>query len=149
VLQVLLDVVTAFLGWIIAVKISGNVVSTAHMVWFVSLLGIVSRNGILLIEHYMYLIKTEWMEFNEDLIMKWSLERVVPVLMTVLTSWIALLPLIIGAWSEAGKEILAPIAIVTFGWLIFSSIIEVFLRPGVFYWMNKGQKLIEDESVKI
>jgi HME family heavy-metal exporter len=149
VLQVLLDVLTAFLWGMIAVALSGNVISTAHMVWFVSLLGIVSRNGILLVEHYMNLMKDEWMEFDVDLIMKWSLERVIPVLMTVLTSWIALLPLIVWAWSEAWKEILAPIAIVTFGGLIFSSIIEVFLRPWVFYWMNKGKNLIEDESVKI
>ncbi len=149
VFQVLLDVVTAFLWWMIAVKLSGNVVSTAHMVWFVSLLWIVSRNWILLIEHYLNLMK-EWMPFDRTLIIKWSLERVVPVLMTVLTSWIALLPLIIWAGSEAGKEILAPIAVVTFGWLIFSSIIEIFLRPWVFYWMNKGKKLLEvDDGVKI
>jgi len=149
VLQILLDVLTAFLWGMIAVSLSGNVLSTAHMVWFVSLLWIVSRNGILLVEHYMYLIREEGMEFDIDLIMKWSLERVIPVLMTVLTSWIALLPLIIWAWTQAWKEILAPIAIVTFGGLIFSSIIEIFLRPWVFYRMNKGKNLIEDESVKI
>ena len=149
VMQVLLDVVTAFLWWMIAVKLSGNVVSTAHMVWFVSLLGIVSRNGILLIEHYLNLMK-EWMSFDHTLIIKGSLERVVPVLMTVLTSGIALLPLIVWAGAEAGKEILAPIAVVTFWWLIFSSIIEVFLRPWVFYWMNKGSGLLEvDDGVKL
>jgi Cu/Ag efflux pump CusA len=149
VLQILLDVLTAFLWGMIAVALSGNVLSTAHMVWFVSLLWIVSRNWILLVEHYMYLIKEEWMEFDVDLIMKWSLERVIPVLMTVLTSGIALLPLIVWAWSQAWKEILAPIAIVTFGGLIFSSIIEIFLRPWVFYRMNKGKKLVEDATEEI
>ena len=149
VMQVLLDVITAFLWWMIAVKLSGNIVSTAHMVWFVSLLWIVSRNGILLIEHYLNLMK-EWMPFDRRLIIKGSLERVVPVLMTVLTSGIALIPLMIWAGSEAGKEILAPIAVVTFGWLIFSSIIEIFLRPWVFYWMNKWKQLLEvDDGISI
>ena len=147
--QTFLDVLTAFLWWMIAVSLSWNILSTAHMVGFVSLLGIVSRNSILVVDHYINLIKHEWMEFNTDLIMKWSLERVIPALMTVLTSAIALIPLIIGAWTQAGKEVLAPIATVTFGWLIFSSLVEIFFRPWVFYWMNKGKDLIEDESVKI
>lgn len=149
VLQTFLDVLTAFMGWMIAVSLSWNILSTAHMVWFVSLLGIVSRNSILVVDHYINLIKHEWMHFNTDLIMKWSLERVIPALMTVLTSWIALIPLIIWASTQAWKEVLAPIATVTFWWLIFSSIIEIFFRPWVFYWMNKDKELIEDEWIVI
>ena len=149
--QILIDVTTAFLWGMIAIAISGNVVSTAHMVWFVSLLWIVSRNGILLIQHYMNLMENKWMAFDENLIIKWSLERVIPVLMTALTSWLWLLPLILWAATAAWKETLAPIAIVTFGWLMVASIIEIFLRPWVFYWMNKGKDIIgsDKENIRI
>jgi len=138
--QVLLDVITAFLWWLIAIWITGWVISTAHLVWFVSLLGIVSRSWILLIEHYIQLLEDGWMKRWPELITRGSLERIVPVMMTTCTSWLSLLPLIIAS-GEAGKEILGPIAIVTFWWLIMSSLVEVFTRPGIVLWMNSEESM--------
>jgi len=61
-------------------------------------------------------------------------------MMTTCTSWLSLLPLIIAS-GEAGKEILGPIAIVTFWWLIMSSLVEVFTRPGIVLWMNSEESM--------
>lgn len=130
--QVLLSVVTAFLGWMIAIKLTWNVVSTAHFIWFISLIWIVSRNGIMLISRYIDLMKHENMAWWKDLVIRWSLERVVPVMMTALTASLALVPLLL-AWDATWKEILNPLATVIFGWLIFSTLIEMFIRPGIFY----------------
>jgi Cu/Ag efflux pump CusA len=79
----------------IAVTITGNVISTAHLVGFISLIGIVSRNGIMLISHYLHLMKVENMEWSEKMVIRGSLERVIPVMMTALTASLALIPLLI------------------------------------------------------
>lgn len=91
----LLSVVVAFLGGMLAVLATGNILSTAHFVGFISLIGIVSRNGIMLVSHYLHLMKVDKMEWSEELVIRGSLERVVPVMMTALTAALALLPLII------------------------------------------------------
>lgn len=93
--QILLSVVVAFLGGMLAVFITGNVLSTAHFVGFISLIGIVFRNGIMLVSHYLHLMKVDKMEWSEELVIRGSLERVAPVMMTALTASLALLPLIV------------------------------------------------------
>lgn len=93
--QILLSVVVAFLGGMLAVFITGNILSTAHFVGFISLIGIVSRNGIMLVSHYLHLMKVDKMEWSEELVIRGSLERVAPVMMTALTASLALLPLIV------------------------------------------------------
>lgn len=93
--QVLLSVVVAFLGGMIAVLVTGNVLSTAHFVGFIALIGIVSRNGIMLVSHYLHLMKVDKMEWSSELVIRGSLERVAPVMMTALTASLALLPLIV------------------------------------------------------
>ncbi len=134
--QIFLDVFTAFLGWMIAIAITWNVVSTAHLVWFISLIWIVSRNGIMLLSHYLHLLKVDKMEWSEEMVIKWSLERVTPVMMTALTASLALIPLLI-AWDATWKEFLNPLATVIFGWIILSTIVELFIRPWIFYAFGK------------
>ena len=132
VLQIFLGIVTWWFGGMLGVWLTGGVISTAHLVGFIALMGIVSRNGIMLIDHYKHLCLEEWLPFDKNTIMKWSLERIVPVLMTALAAILGLLPLVLGA-GDAGKEMLSPIATVIFWWLFVSTIIELALRPGIFY----------------
>lgn len=135
--QVLLSVVVAFLGGMLAVLATGNVLSTAHFVGFISLIGIVSRNGIMLVSHYLHLMRVDKMEWSPELVIRGSLERVAPVMMTALTASLALLPLIVSG-PAMGKELLFPLATVIFGGLVFSTAIELFLRPGLFYAFGRA-----------
>lgn len=133
--QILLDVATGWFWGMIGVWISGGVLSTAHMVGFISLMGIVARNGIMLIDHYKHLFR-EYGYIDEKMIIRGSLERVVPVAMTAISAILWLLPLVLGAW-DAGKEMLSPIATVIFWWLAVSTAIELCIRPGIFFKYSK------------
>lgn len=121
----------------LAVLVTGNILSTAHLVGFIALIGIVSRNGIMLVSHYLHLMRVDHIAWSPELVIRGSLERVVPVMMTALTASLALLPLIVYG-PATGKELLFPLATVIFGGLVFSTAIELLLRPGLFYAFGKS-----------
>lgn len=103
------------------------VISIASMVGFVTLFGIAVRNGILLVNHYAYLINTEKKSFDEAII-QGSMERLVPILMTALTAVLGLLPIAL-AKGEPGSELLAPLAIVVLGGLVTSTFLNLVVVP--------------------
>jgi heavy-metal exporter, HME family len=123
----------ALVGSVVALKLSGGVLSVASLIGFITLAGISARNGIMKISHYLNLALFENETFGKQLIVRGSLERLTPVLMTALVAAFALTPLMLSA-GEAGKEILHPVATVIFGGLISSTLLDTLLTP-VMFWL--------------
>lgn len=145
VLQVLNALPTAFIGGVLALLLTRQSLTVASMVGFISLGGIAARNGILLVTHYFHLMKYEGEAFSEKMILRGSLERLSPVLMTALTAGIGLIPLVYGG-QEPGREILYPVATVILGGLITSTLCEFLIHPGLF-WKFSGKdasRLVEE-----
>lgn len=140
VLQIMLNVPLALVGSVVAVLLSGGVFSVATLVGFITLTGIASRNGIMMISHYIHLVEHEGEHFGKEMIIRGSLERLVPVLMTALVAALALIPLTLDS-QAAGKEILYPVATVILGGLISSTLLDMVVTPVVFYVF--GQKALD------
>ena len=136
VFQVMMNIPLALIGSIIAVQMTGGVMSIATMVGFVTLTGIASRNGIMRISHYIHLVEYEGETFNDHLIIRGSLERLVPVMMTALVAALALVPLLTNK-DAAGKEILYPVAAVIVGGLMTSTLLDMIVSPVVFSLFGK------------
>jgi HME family heavy-metal exporter len=146
-LQILNAIPTAFIGGVLALVITNQSLTVASMVGFVSLGGIAVRNGILLVTHYFHLMKEEGESFNEAMVLRGSLERLSPVLMTALTAGIGLVPLVVNG-KKPGLEILYPVATVILGGLITSSFCEFLIHPGLF-WKFSGkdaERLVQREG---
>ncbi len=136
VLQILIIVPVTYLGGMIAILFTGNIVNLASLVGLISLLGVSARNGILLIEHYMYQATEENLPFSEELIVQGSLNRITPMVMTSATTLLALIPIIMGA-GRPGTEILYPLGITIFGGSLLSLIVEIMIRPGLFMLLSR------------
>lgn len=130
-LQVLLNIPLALIGSVLAIWISGAPLSVATMVGFITLCGIATRNTILMISHYIHLVGHEGEHFGPEMVIRGSLERLVPVAMTALCAGIGLVPLALAA-GQPGKEILTPVAQVILGGLISSTLLDIIVTPTVF-----------------
>ncbi|MCE9562051.1 MAG: efflux RND transporter permease subunit [Planctomycetes bacterium] len=137
VLQILNALPTAFIGGVLALVLTNQTLTVASLVGFISLGGIAVRNGILLVSHYMHLMREEGQKFTDEMVLRGSLERLAPVLMTALTAGIALVPLVLDG-LKPGREILYPVATVILGGLLTSTFCEFLIHPGLF-WRFSGR----------
>jgi HME family heavy-metal exporter len=144
--QILNAIPTAFVGGVLALVLTRQTLTVASLVGFVSLGGIAVRNGILLVTHYFHLMKEEGEGFTEQMVLRGSLERLTPVLMTALTAGIGLVPLVVSG-KKPGLEILYPVATVILGGLVTSTFCEFLLHPGLF-WKFSGKDAVRLAETK-
>jgi len=135
----------ALVGGALAAWLSGGVVSLGSMVGFLTVIGIVARNGIMLISHYQHLENVEGMAFGPALVLQGAKERVVPIMMTVLTTGLVLVPLIV-AGSIPGHEIEHPMAVVILGGLLASTFINLFVVPSLYLRFAKSRRQLAGAS---
>jgi CzcA family heavy metal efflux pump len=122
----------ALVGGVLAAYFAGNgILSLGSLVGFLTILGVAARNGIMLISHYQHLEKFEGETFGLSLVLRGARERIAPIMMTVLTAGLALLPLVI-AGNTPGNEIEHPMAIVILGGLITSTLVNLFIVPALY-----------------
>jgi HME family heavy-metal exporter len=125
---IMANIPLALVGSVVAMWLTGVTLSVATLVGFITLAGIATRNGILKISHYINLCRFEGETFGQAMIVRGSIERLTPVLMTALVAALALTPLLF-AGDAPGKEILHPVAVVIFGGLVSSTLLDTLLTP--------------------
>jgi len=133
---IMANIPLALIGSVVAMWLAGVSLSVATMVGFITLAGIATRNGILKISHYINLCRVEGETFGQAMIVRGSLERLTPVLMTALVAAFALTPLLLAA-DAPGKEILHPVAVVIFGGLVSSTLLDTVLTPLLFWLLGR------------
>lgn len=133
-LFIMVNLPLALIGGIWAVYFTSGIISVASLVGFITLFGIATRNGILMISHYVHVGREG--KSLRDTIIQGSMERLNPILMTALTAAFALVPLAMGI-DQPGKEIQAPMAIVILGGLVTSTLLNMIVIPGLFYKFGK------------
>tara|TARA_R110002126_G_scaffold75704_8_gene188869 strand:- start:13906 stop:17133 length:3228 start_codon:yes stop_codon:yes gene_type:complete len=120
----------AFIGAGAYVVLTSQELSVATLVGFIALLGMATRNGILLVDHCVHLMAEEGEEFSIQMLTRAAQERIVPVLMTALTSGIGLVPLALAA-DQPGRELLYPVATVIIGGLVTNTLLDFLVMPGL------------------
>jgi len=146
-LMVMANIPLALVGAVIGLWLSGQPLSIASLVGFITLAGISVRNGILKLSHYLNLMAFENQRFSKEMIIKGSIDRLAPVLMTALVTAFALAPLLFEA-ELPGTEILHPVAVVIFFGLISSTLLDTYLTPALFwvYGRSDSEKLVLSKS---
>jgi Cu(I)/Ag(I) efflux system membrane protein CusA/SilA len=134
--QIMMTIPFAFIGGLILLFLTDRTVTVASLVGFITLCGVASRNGIMMISHYLHLVKHEGESFTKDMIIRGSQERLVPVMMTAFVASLALLPLVF-ATGQPGSEILHPVAVVIVGGLLSSTILDIIVTPTIFFWLGE------------
>jgi Cu/Ag efflux pump CusA len=135
-LQVMLNLPLALAGALVFTWWKIDNISIATLVGLIAVGGVAARNGIMMISHYLHLMRHEGEVFGIALITRGTLERLVPVLMTALAAGIALIPLVL-APGEPGKEILHPVAVAIVGGLISSTLLDLVVTPAVFFLIGR------------
>ncbi len=146
---IMVNIPLALVGAVLGLWLSGQPLSVAALVGFITLAGISVRNGILKVSHYINLMRFEGENFDHKMIIRGSLERLSPVLMTALVTAFALAPLLFEA-ERPGTEVLHPVAVVIFSGLISSTLLDTFLTPVMFWLFGRrdAELLLDDKDAE-
>jgi CzcA family heavy metal efflux pump len=141
---------SALVGGVLAAYLSDRVISLGSLVGFLTILGVAARNGIMLIEHFQHLERYEGESFGPALVLRGARERISPIMMTALTTALAVLPLVI-AGSIPGHEIEHPLAVVVLGGLVTSTLLNVFVVPSLYlrFGRRRGDSKLAEETTPI
>ncbi|MEN9020737.1 MAG: efflux RND transporter permease subunit [Verrucomicrobiales bacterium] len=145
--QILADIPLALVGGIVFTWLTLKNISIATLVGFIAVAGISARNSVMLLSHYLHLMRHEGEGFTREMIERGTLERLAPVFMTALSAGIALIPLVLAA-EQPGKEILHPVAVVIVGGLVTSTFLGLGVTPAVFYTFGRkaAQRSIDQKA---
>jgi Cu/Ag efflux pump CusA len=135
----------ALVGGVIAILMSGGVLSLGALVGFVTVLGIAARNGIMMVSHFRHLELEEHEPFGPALVARGAEERLAPILMTALATGLALVPLVVSG-NKPGHEIEHPLAVVIVGGLVTSTLLNLFLLPPLYAQFGRPAMESADEG---
>ncbi|MBL7687451.1 MAG: efflux RND transporter permease subunit [Bdellovibrionaceae bacterium] len=134
--QIMVTIPLAFTGGMICLFIAERTITVASLIGFITLCGVASRNGIMMIDHYLHLMANEGESFTHEMIVRGSQERLIPVMMTALVASLALLPLVF-AKGQPGSEVLYPVALVIVGGLVSSTLLDMIVTPALFFRVGR------------
>jgi len=135
-LQVMLNIPLALVGGLVFTWLKVDNISIATLMGFIAVGGVAARNGIMMISHYLHLMRHEGERFTREMVVRGTLERMAPVLMTALSAGCALIPLVFAA-DQPGKEILHPVAVVIVGGLVSSTLLNFLITPLIFFHFSR------------
>jgi Cu/Ag efflux pump CusA len=128
----MLNLPLALVGGVAGVYLAGGVLSVASIIGFITLFGIATRNGIMLVSHVRHLLEEEGVADWREAILRGATERLAPILMTALAAGLALIPIALGM-GQPGSEIQAPMAMVILFGLLTSTALNMVVVPAVYY----------------
>ena len=134
---IMLNLPLALIGGVAGVFLAGGVLSVASMIGFITLFGIATRNGIMLVSHIHHLIREEGITDFREAVVRGASERLIPILMTALAAGLALVPLAFGG-GKAGSEIQTPLAIVILCGLMSSTLLNMVVVPTLYLRYGNG-----------
>lgn len=137
VLLIFLTLPFALVGGVVGAFLSGGIISLGSLIGFVTVLGVAARNGIMLMDHYRHLQREEGVPFGFELVVRGAEERLAPILMTALTTGLALVPLL-ATGNKPGQEIEYPMAFVILGGLVTSTLLNLLVLPPLFARFGRG-----------